>query len=180
MASGQHDELIEPHYDIKGIPLRGGKIPCRYECNVWSEDAVNSIQVSLFIRALQKMYETPLKDPLSFYQIACGSYERYSLSLVTDNTQAIHGYPGFEWNHGGPPPFHPPGGTDTTFVYCTHNSSLFPTWHRPYMLLFEVSTARWMLAAYLTILATYPPAHVRCYQQGSRFFFSRREERVGR
>jgi hypothetical protein len=23
-------------------------------------------------------------------------------------------------------------------VYCTHNMVTFPTWHRPYMLLFEV------------------------------------------
>ena len=71
MGSVQQDSLTEPHYDIKGIPLRGGKIPCRYECNAWSKDAVDSIQVSLFIRALQKMYETPWTDPLSFYQIAC-------------------------------------------------------------------------------------------------------------
>ena len=26
--------------------------------------------------------------------------------------------------------------------YCTHSSILFPTWHRPYLALFEVSIVR--------------------------------------
>lgn len=29
-----------------------------------------------------------------------------------------------------------PGSEDTG--YCTHNSILFPTWHRPYLVLYEV------------------------------------------
>ncbi|KAI9665826.1 MAG: hypothetical protein M1821_003760 [Bathelium mastoideum] len=111
----------EPYYDIKGIPVRPGqKIPCRYECTVWSQDSDNNIQVSLFIRALQKMYDTPMDSPLSFFQIA-----------------SIHGYPGnLEWNHGGKPTFQNES-DDPHYIYCTHNSPLFPTWHRPYMLLFE-------------------------------------------
>ncbi|KAI9690843.1 MAG: hypothetical protein M1822_008462 [Bathelium mastoideum] len=112
----------EPYYDIKGIPVRPGqKIPCRYECTVWSQDSDNNIQVSLFIRALQKMYDTSMDSPLSFFQIA-----------------SIHGYPGdFEWNHGGDPPFRDYDDDTNHYIYCTHNSPLFPTWHRPYMLLFE-------------------------------------------
>lgn len=112
----------EPYYDIKGIPVRPGqKIPCRYECNVWAQDSDNNIQVSLFIRALQKMYDTPMDHTLSFFQIA-----------------SIHGYPGnLEWNHGGTPTFLNNPDDTKHFIYCTHNSPLFPTWHRPYMLLFE-------------------------------------------
>lgn len=59
--------------------------------------------------------------------------------LRTDTRTAIHGYPGnLEWDDGGPPPA-PKTKDDTHFIYCPHNQTIFPTWHRPYMLLFEAS-----------------------------------------
>ena len=50
----------------------------------------------------------------------------------------IHGQPYTAWNGAG-----------GSFVqgkwsfggYCTHGSVLFPTWHRPYLLLLEVNSA---------------------------------------
>ena len=52
------------------------------------------------------------------------------------NDKGIHCYPlvGWDGERPGPNPNEPdPGG------YCTHNMVTFPTWHRPYMLLYEVS-----------------------------------------
>lgn len=44
-------------------------------------------------------------------------------------TLGIHGYPHRSWDGVD-------GGYDSGF--CTHQSILFPPWHRPYLALFEV------------------------------------------
>lgn len=44
----------------------------------------------------------------------------------------IHGYPTIEWDNA-------PGNPAWGWGYCTHDSVLFPTWHRPYVALYEVS-----------------------------------------
>jgi hypothetical protein len=60
--------------------------------------------------------------------------------------------------------------------YCTHNSILFPTWHRPYLLLFEVCprydynpnpnlTDRYLLLA--THLRDHDPSHHSFVPRGS-------------
>lgn len=60
--------------------------------------------------------DTPQDEPDSFFQIA-----------------GIHGLPYISWNGvGEESPAEAAG-------YCTHSSVLFPTWHRPYVSLFEVS-----------------------------------------
>jgi len=47
----------------------------------------------------------------------------------------IHGLPYIPWNGATGAAFDP----DTQWGgYCIHGSVLFPTWHRPYMMLFEV------------------------------------------
>jgi tyrosinase len=48
----------------------------------------------------------------------------------------IHGRPYLPWDGviGS-------GVVDPTRGYCTHGSILFPTWHRPYLALFEVNFA---------------------------------------
>lgn len=47
----------------------------------------------------------------------------------------IHGRPYKKWNEsGGDSKVGDFGG------YCTHGSVLFPTWHRPYVALYEVCT----------------------------------------
>jgi len=57
-------------------------------------------------------------DELSFFRIA-----------------GIHGLPYEPWNGAGEKPLDP----ETRWAgYCVHGSTLFPTWHRPYMALFEV------------------------------------------
>ena len=44
----------------------------------------------------------------------------------------IHGRPFVDWDN-----VHASPGDDQT-GYCTHASILFPTWHRPYLALYEV------------------------------------------
>ncbi|KAK7688615.1 hypothetical protein QCA50_008153 [Cerrena zonata] len=95
----------------------------------------NKKQFSLFIQALCDMqgidldgyqpipvatpktkYEDNQDDPLSFFQIS-----------------GIHGLPPVAWDNSGGK-----GPTSTRWKgYCTHGTVLFPTWHRPYVALFE-------------------------------------------
>jgi tyrosinase len=67
----------------------------------------------LYIQALQMFQATGQAAELSYYQVA-----------------GIHGYPDVEWDGAA--------GADYSVGYCTHASILFPTWHRPYMALYEV------------------------------------------
>lgn len=61
------------------------------------------------------MMELDPEDPMSYFQIA-----------------SIHGLPYTRWPGEGK-------GTDVAEKgYCSHGSVLFPTWHRPYVSLFEV------------------------------------------
>jgi len=57
---------------IQGIPVPTGKSPgLRTEVSTWAGVLPEtSIQVSLFIRALQKFYDVPYKEKLSFFQVA--------------------------------------------------------------------------------------------------------------
>ena len=47
----------------------------------------------------------------------------------------IHGLPYQTWDDARGDPDPEP---DQWLGYCTHGSVLFPTWHRPYVLLYEV------------------------------------------
>ena len=58
-------------YSIQGIPVASGQpIPVRRECKDWSKDHEGSIQVSLFIRALQKFYDLKYDEDLSYFRVA--------------------------------------------------------------------------------------------------------------
>jgi tyrosinase len=85
------------------------------EALVWIQ--LISICRSLYIQALAAFQQVPETDPLSYFQIA-----------------GIHGRPyipwdGVPWNPAAP-----------NIGYCTHDDVLFPTWHRPYLALFEVNS----------------------------------------
>ena len=60
----------------------------------------------------------------------------------------IHGLPFAQWEGAGGT--HPIQGSGWG-GYCTHGSVLFPTWHRPYVALYEVSPISRGLA-YITLL----------------------------
>jgi len=73
-------------------------------------------QWNIYLLALQRFQEMDGNDPMSWYQIA-----------------GIHGQPYIDWDGVGMCSNCTPSG------YCTHASTLFPTWHRAYLLLFEQS-----------------------------------------
>ena len=62
------------------------------------------------------MSKAPQKDLISFFQLG-----------------GIHGAPYIAWDGVGPEKPTEQAG------YCTHGSVLFPTWHRPYVALYEAS-----------------------------------------
>ncbi|KAI3542090.1 hypothetical protein CABS02_10548 [Colletotrichum abscissum] len=117
-------------YAITGIPTEGtGPPPSRREINAWATQ--NPIQLSLFIQALRIFQSMDFMDQLSYYRIA-----------------GIHGLPATSWDNDPIPievtksyPGHynnpHKGGSETPDFYCPHNSLIFPTWHRAYLLLFE-------------------------------------------
>ncbi|KAI0667737.1 tyrosinase [Trametes maxima] len=97
-------------------PSLGGQTPVaiapnRIEINDFIQ---NEKMFSLYVQALQAMMDTPQDDDRSFFQIA-----------------GIHGLPYVPWNYAGEAAPGKPTG------YCVHGSVLFPTWHRPYVALFE-------------------------------------------
>jgi len=71
-------------------------------------------QWNMLILAFDRMQKVPQGDLLSYYQIA-----------------GIHGRPLRPWDGVN-------GVPGANNGYCTHISNLFPTWHRPYLSLFEV------------------------------------------
>lgn len=74
------------------------------------------------------MSEKDQGDLLSFFQIG-----------------AIHGLPHTPWNGSGVKNANSYGG------YCAHGNVLFPTWHRPYLALYEVGLVPLELLLPLTI-----------------------------
>ncbi|KAK1220850.1 hypothetical protein PQX77_016352 [Marasmius sp. AFHP31] len=78
----------------------------------------NQAYFSLYVQALQKLQLKNQDEVNSFFQIG-----------------GIHGLPAVEWD---PQPTGGPLNVKEKWDgYCTHGDVLFPTWHRPYMLLIE-------------------------------------------
>ncbi|KAM0229071.1 hypothetical protein ACHAPO_010226 [Fusarium lateritium] len=126
-------------YGIKGLPRpkdavtrhpEGGipyveSLPVRYEISVLagSTDPHLRRQWTLFVLALEKFKLKPVNEKLSYFQVA-----------------GIHGYPEGAWDNAPAPrkdPKDPKKGDQPYGGYCNHNGLNFPTWHRPYMALFE-------------------------------------------
>ncbi|KAK3337241.1 hypothetical protein B0T19DRAFT_481606 [Cercophora scortea] len=89
----------------------GGGVQLRQEIRQLEQ---NQDQWTLYILGLSLMQFTDQTSPTSWYGIT-----------------GIHGIPHKTWGGVGPTP----GNEDTG--YCTHSSVLFPTWHRPYLALYE-------------------------------------------
>ncbi|PQE18684.1 hypothetical protein CJF30_00009685 [Rutstroemia sp. NJR-2017a BBW] len=101
------------HFPVTGVPYTGsnGSIPVRQEIRVLEKDQTSW---ELYILGLSMMQNLPSSDIRSWYQIA-GIHGRPYLPY--DNVTATDG--------------------DEKNGYCTHVSILFPTWHRPYLALYE-------------------------------------------
>ncbi|KAI0777961.1 hypothetical protein BC629DRAFT_620630 [Irpex lacteus] len=94
-------------------PVPSAAPPQRKEINDLIEH--DPIGFSLYVRALTLMKQTDQDLDASYFQIA-----------------GIHGEPYIAWQGaGGDSPASPNDG------YCSHTSVLFPTWHRPYLALYE-------------------------------------------
>ena len=107
-------------YAITGIEAGGGpngQVPVRRDVDEWwlSQDVVDVNQKSLMIQAMTIFQNMDVNDKLSYFQIA-----------------GIHGQPLVPWDENTK-------SVSQGLGYCTHDSILFPSWHRPYMLLVEVS-----------------------------------------
>ncbi|KAJ7288750.1 tyrosinase [Mycena rebaudengoi] len=110
-----------------GSPPQGAAAPNRIEIHnfVKIED-----QFSLYIQALQHIYGQNQQDVDAFFSIS-----------------GIHGLPYQPWDNSGQKPVDRQGWEG----YCTHGNVLFPTFHRPYVSLFEQALQR----AAIQIAATY-------------------------
>jgi hypothetical protein len=103
-------------YAITGIQNAAaddGSVPFRLEIRQLQS---NADQWNLYLLALDRLQTVPdQNDPLSHYSIS-----------------GIHGEPYVSWDG-----VQATAGNENS-GYCTHNSVLFPTWHRPYLALYEV------------------------------------------
>ncbi|KAH6869516.1 hypothetical protein B0T10DRAFT_418433 [Thelonectria olida] len=125
-------------YAIRGIPLPPDVVtktktipyapgtPSRLDISKFfpPENDFLGRQWTLLVLALERFKAMKVDERLSYFQVA-----------------GIHAYPLQSWD-GAPPPHpdptrHVPDGADPYGGYCNHNTVAFPTWHRPYMLLFE-------------------------------------------
>ncbi|KAF9252472.1 Di-copper centre-containing protein, partial [Marasmius fiardii PR-910] len=98
----------------KGGQTQGAEAPNRLEINDFVK---NDAQFSLYVQALQSIYSNKSQSDIdSFFQIG-----------------GIHGLPYVSWDGSGARAADRSGWEG----YCTHGDVLFPTWHRPYMILIE-------------------------------------------
>ncbi|KAB2571190.1 Tyrosinase [Lasiodiplodia theobromae] len=122
-------------WPIRPLPCNGFQVPRRRNVKEWFDKAKNPAneeakELSLFIAAMQKFQSLPPTNQLSYFRIA-----------------GIHDYPrNVSWNMDKKPiPYHDdddvrrkkPVKNEENGSYCEHNTTLFPTWHRCYLLLFE-------------------------------------------
>ncbi|KAI3326155.1 Di-copper centre-containing protein [Xylariaceae sp. AK1471] len=89
--------------------------PLRLEVDDWypGRNKTHVIQNSLFLWALNFLEAKDPDEIISYFQLA-----------------GIHGYPFVPWAEDT-------DAVTTNEGYCTHDSVLFPSWHRPYMILYE-------------------------------------------
>ncbi|MCJ1384871.1 hypothetical protein MMC17_007989 [Xylographa soralifera] len=93
-----------------GVNALTGQRPFRQEFSTFQNAGP---AFDLYIQALQQLAQTNQSSMLSYYGVA-----------------GIHGYPNVPWDGVL-------GDNTGAIGYCTHTSILFPTWHRPYVALYE-------------------------------------------
>jgi len=114
----------------------GGGSPPRLEIN----DFVNDEKFfSLYIQALRKSTTNCYRYYLLILFFLPEGMSANDQDVVQSffSVAGIHGLPNKAWDGDiGNTPFDPNSGQ--WGGYCTHGSTLFPTWHRPYVMLYEV------------------------------------------
>ena len=109
-----------------GVNTATGQRPCRQEFSTFKNSGP---AFDLYILSLQRFQQQNQSALLSYYQVAGEVPPLVSYTWLLTNYQGIHGRPFIAWDN-----------VQGSFQagYCTHSSILFPSWHRPYMALFEV------------------------------------------
>ena len=99
------------------------------------EFCLDNEMTNLFLIALSKLQQNSLdkvdEKPnwMNFYAIAGQSCQSCRYKAGSNTFPGIHGQPTEAWNGVG---------DASVNGYCHHSLNTFPTWHRPYMFLFEV------------------------------------------
>ena len=107
----QRDFNATSFFAITGISVdETWPVPQRLEIRQLQQ---NTYQWNLYLLAMNEFQSMDQSEISSYYQIS-----------------GIHGRPFIPWDNVQ----FAPGGTGG---YCTHSSILFPTWHRPYVAVFE-------------------------------------------
>lgn len=112
-----------------GVNAETGERPFRQEFSIFKDSGA---AFDLYIQALYYFTQEDQGNEQSYFSIA-GNCASYPWPLCQKNNarlfSGIHGYPFVTWD-----------GVQGDFQagYCTHESILFPPWHRPYLALFEV------------------------------------------
>jgi tyrosinase len=135
---------MSTHYPITGIKVDDpNNVPSRFEIQEWYQKAMSgtnseaALQLSLFLHALERFQDEKFlganvkeKDAqLSYFRVA-GISQLFLHKMDLTIVKGIHGAPVVPWDGSS---------TDSTQRYfCAHNKSTFPTWHRPYLALYEV------------------------------------------
>ena len=167
---------VNDYYPITGIQdgldpkkdqtLR--KVPLRMEIDDWytSTDVQHINQRALFFPAFWKFSQMDPHEKLSYFQIA-GKPALTFWYCPVDTRSGIHGKPFIAWDEP------PTSGETDNKGYCTHNSILFCTWHRPYLLLFEV----WSLVIHTAIqsLTPSPASYLQAHARRDREIWAKRE-----
>lgn len=78
----------------------------------------NADQWNLYVLGMERFQAMNKNDPLSYYQVA-----------------GVHGRPYKTWNNFPTPLLNQAG-------FCPHANTLFGTWHRPYLAVFEVHSMK--------------------------------------
>ena len=130
--------MADQRYILKPITNIDGKDPKRgYRLEIDEFLADNEV-TNLFLIALAEIQKNSLKhwegdaDWLTYYSVAGMLLYRLLRALLIV-TLGIHGKPREKWNGYANTPE-----LGSRYGYCHHSRNTFPTWHRPYMYLFEV------------------------------------------
>ncbi|KAG8825286.1 hypothetical protein FRC17_008757 [Serendipita sp. 399] len=110
--------MSQEHIATTGVTSNPNKPVARQEIRTFAKDKE---LWDLYLLGLERFQAVDQEEPLSYFQIA-----------------GIHGRPYIPYDDTGAVSANKSGFGG----YCTHSSILFPTWHRPYLALFEQVLAK--------------------------------------
>jgi len=117
-------------------PLGGGVQP-RLEINTFVQ---NDRFFSLYVQALSASLScSTITVALTYIATMQNADQNDLLSWL--QVAGIHGYPFISYDSANGVNGFQANPVNQAAGYCTHGSTLFPTWHRPYTMLVEVSPA---------------------------------------